>query len=183
MRLDHLIPDLGGRPRGGPTSWATLKVRLKTVFLEDWKSSYPPPAYYPYGLSLTPHTFMGLPKFLASQVHQMRSGKSYLAAHRSSCWSEPVAPTCPRCSSEEETFQHAILSCPPQCLGQEPLPPGGNLARSGIPYMDFTAPSRGPCQVHQGYSYWLPRQYATTWDQLPDLGDHSPPLHLDSTHA
>ena len=41
----------------------------------------------------------------------MRAGKSYLAAHRT--WRSPDADTsCPRCSLEPETFEHAILSCP-----------------------------------------------------------------------
>ena len=41
----------------------------------------------------------------------MRAGKSYLAAHAS--LRAPEANTsCPRCSLEPETFEHAILTCP-----------------------------------------------------------------------
>ena len=54
---------------------------------------------------------MGLCKFVAGRIHQMRSGKSYLAAHPS--WSdEDPDPTCPRSGIGPESFQHAILTCP-----------------------------------------------------------------------
>ena len=57
---------------------------------------------------------MGLPKFLAGRIHQMRSGKSYLAAHRPDWCQNPVLPPCPRCSSGDETFTHAVFECPPR---------------------------------------------------------------------
>jgi len=54
---------------------------------------------------------MGLGKFIAGRIHQMRAGKSYLAAHPT--WRSPDADTsCPRCGLEPETFEHAVLSCP-----------------------------------------------------------------------
>jgi len=54
---------------------------------------------------------MGLGKFLAGRIHQMRAGKSYLAAHPT--WRSPDADTSsPHCCLEPETFKHAILSCP-----------------------------------------------------------------------
>jgi len=53
---------------------------------------------------------MGLGKFVYGRIHQMRSGKSYLAAHPS--WGDPDADTsCPLCSEAPQTFKHAILSC------------------------------------------------------------------------
>ena len=52
---------------------------------------------------------MGLDRFSAGRIHQMRAGKSYLAAHPS--WSDDMAPLCPSCEVEDETFHHAILSC------------------------------------------------------------------------
>jgi len=53
---------------------------------------------------------MGLAKFVAGRIHQMRAGKSYLAAHLT--WRSPDADTsCPRCCLEPKTFEHAILSC------------------------------------------------------------------------
>jgi len=54
---------------------------------------------------------MGLGKFVAGRIHQMRSGKSYLAAHPS--WGSPDADTsCPFCFKAPQIFEHAILSCP-----------------------------------------------------------------------
>jgi len=68
------------------------------------------PPYYTFPLSLTPHPFMGLGKFMAGHIHQMRAQKRYLAAHPS--WSRVEEPRhCPRCGEEEETFSHAILRC------------------------------------------------------------------------
>jgi len=53
---------------------------------------------------------MGLAKFMAGRIHQMRAQKSYLAAHPS--WSRvDERKHCPRCGEEEETFSHAILRC------------------------------------------------------------------------
>jgi len=43
----------------------------------------------------------------------MRAAKSYLAAHPS-WFNESSDITCPRCGSEPESFQHAILTCPAQ---------------------------------------------------------------------
>ena len=81
------------------------------MLLQDWVEDDPTPSYYDYPPSLTPHPFMGLGKFVAGRIHQMRAGKSYLAAHPT--WSdEDPNLTCPRCEIEPETFRHAILSCP-----------------------------------------------------------------------
>ena len=44
--------------------------------LLDWCSKhFPTPSYYPYPPRLTPHPLMGLDKFIAGRIHQMRSGK------------------------------------------------------------------------------------------------------------
>ena len=51
---------------------------------------------------------MGLSKFLAGRIQQMRSGKSYLATHPSSFNCE-LPSTCPRYRAAPETFEHAIL--------------------------------------------------------------------------
>jgi len=53
---------------------------------------------------------MGLSKFDAGRLHQMRSGKSYLPAHPS--WDDDGLTTCPSCAEAPETFEHAILHCP-----------------------------------------------------------------------
>jgi len=91
-------------------SYSRLKLRAKQLLLSDW-SATPAPTYYPYPPSSRPHPFMGLGKFVAGRIHQMRSGKSYLAAHPS--WGNPDANmSCPLCSEAPQTFQHAMLSCP-----------------------------------------------------------------------
>ena len=70
-----------------------------------------------------PHPFMGLSKFLAGRIHQMRSGKSYLAAHPS--WFNRELPTlCPRCRASPETFEHTILYCKSRLRQKELHLPG-----------------------------------------------------------
>ena len=88
-----------------------LKKRAREALLSDWETYHPAPAYYPYPPRLTPHPFMGLDKFVVGRIHQMRSGKSYLAAHPS-WWSELPNDICPRCGSAPKTLAHAILHCP-----------------------------------------------------------------------
>ena len=53
---------------------------------------------------------MGLDKFIAGRLHQMRAQKSYLAAYHS-WWSDDPDTTCPRFHSDKETFEHTILQC------------------------------------------------------------------------
>ena len=92
-------------------TYKALKVRSQRLMLEEWASLHPPPVYYEYPCRLTPHPFMGLDKFIAGRLHQMRAHKSYLAAHPS-WWSEDPDTSCPRCRLETKTFEHAILLCP-----------------------------------------------------------------------
>ena len=92
-------------------TYLALKSRARDALLADWATLHPAPEYYHYQPRLTPHPFMGLDKFVAGRIHQMRAGKSYLAAHPS-WWSELPNHTCPRCTSAPETFSHAVLECP-----------------------------------------------------------------------
>jgi len=92
-------------------TYSALKKRIREALLAEWASLFLTPGYYlhPPALSLRP--FMGLGKVVAGRIHQMRAGKSYLAAHPT--WRSPDADTsCPRYGLEHETFEHAILSCP-----------------------------------------------------------------------
>ena len=73
--------------------------------------STPPPDYYTFPCRLNPHPVMGLDKFIAGRLPQMRTHNSYLAAHPS-WWSEDPDTTCPRCRSDDKSFEHAILHCP-----------------------------------------------------------------------
>ena len=79
------------------------------MLIQDWVTDDPAPPYYEYP-SLSPHPFMGLGKFVAGRIHLMRSAKSYLTTHPS-WFDENPNPTCPRCETGPESFQHAILPC------------------------------------------------------------------------
>ena len=93
------------------STYSALKKTVREKHLEEWASLFPTPGYYLHHPATSPRPFMGLGKFIAGRIHQMRAGKSYLAAHPT--WRSPDADTsCPRCSLEPETFEHAILSCP-----------------------------------------------------------------------
>ena len=78
--------------------------------MKELVDAAPLPATYKYRSGLTPHPFMGLSKFDAGHLHQMRSGKSYLRAHLA--WDDTAPTTCPSCKEALETFEHAILRCP-----------------------------------------------------------------------
>ena len=101
-------------------AYEALRARARRMLLQDWDEEDPTPPYYHYRPSLEPHPFMGLGKFVAGRIHQMRSAKSYLAAHPS-WFDEDPNLTCPRCETEPETFQHAILSCPARARDRDLL--------------------------------------------------------------
>lgn len=90
-------------------TYRALKGRTRLLLLKEWRGLAPPPPYYTFPLALTPsHPFMGLGKFIASQIPQRRPQKSYLTANLS--WSKVKEPKhCPRCGEEEESFSHCIL--------------------------------------------------------------------------
>jgi hypothetical protein len=106
----HLVPGAINN-LSSSQQYSLLKSATRSLLSQDWALQAPPPPYYPYPPPEAPHPFMGLERFLAGRIHQMRAGKSYLAAHTP--WNEPDKPTtCPACGLEPETMQHAILSCP-----------------------------------------------------------------------
>ena len=105
----HLMDDLPPVP-GVVPPYMPLKLRPKQLLLSDW-SATPAPSYCPYLPSTHSHPFMGLGKFIAGRIHQMHSGKGYLAAHPS--WENPNADTsCSLCARAPQICEHAILSCP-----------------------------------------------------------------------
>ena len=61
-------------------TYSALKKRIREKLLEEWASLFPTPGYYQHPPALSPRPFMGLGKFVAGRIHQMRAGKSYLAA-------------------------------------------------------------------------------------------------------
>jgi len=93
------------------STYSALKKRVRVKLLVAWASLFPTLGYYLHTPAMHPRPFIGLGKFVAGRIHQMRAGKGYLAAHPT--WRSPDADTsCPRCGLEPETFEHAILSCP-----------------------------------------------------------------------
>jgi len=101
-------------------AYQALRALARRMLLQDWAEEDPTPLYYDYPPSLTPHPFMGLGKFVAGRIHQMRAAKSYLAAHPSWSDEDPIL-TCPRCEIEPETFRHAILSYPARARDRDLL--------------------------------------------------------------
>jgi len=94
-------------------TYSALKKRVREAFLAEWPGLFPTPGYYHHLPALNPRPFMGLDKFIAGRIHQMRAGKSYLATHPT--WRSPNADTsCPRCGLQPEPFEHAILTCLPR---------------------------------------------------------------------
>jgi len=92
-------------------TYSALTKRVREALLAKWASRFLTPGYYLHPPALSPRPFMGLGKFVDGRIHQMRAGKSYLAAHPT--WRSPNADTsCPRCGLEPEALGHAILSCP-----------------------------------------------------------------------
>ena len=92
-------------------TYPALKKRIREKHYKEWVTLFLAPGYYLHTPALRPKPCMGLGKFVAGRIQQMRAGKSYLAAHAT--WRSPDADTsCPRCGLEPETFEHTILSCP-----------------------------------------------------------------------
>ena len=113
-----LLPDLPALPSDEIMTnvYRALKRRAQTLMMEHWHS-LPLPDNYHYPLHLSPHPFMGLGKFMPGHIYQMRSQKSYLAAHPS--WFNAHDSTlCPLSGDEPETFSHAILRCPAKASGR-----------------------------------------------------------------
>jgi len=107
-----LLPDLPSLPPDSlmKAAYSSLKAKPGLLILDARLLDHPPPTYYSFPLSLTAHSFMGLGKFMACRIHQMRAQKRYLDAHPS--WSSPDASSLwPLCGEEQETLSHAILRC------------------------------------------------------------------------
>jgi len=108
----HVLPEISALlpPQSLMTStYSALKKWVREALIEDWSQLFPLPAYDHHHLALHPHLFMGLGKFMAGYIHQMRAGKSYLAAHPSWRAREPDT-SCPHCGLQPESFEHAILT-------------------------------------------------------------------------
>jgi len=107
-----LLPDRPPLPpdRVMKAANSSLKPKARLLMLQAWRRDHPPLPYYPFHLSLAPHPFIGLGKFIAGRIHQKMAQKSCLATHPS--WASPDASRlCPLCGEEQETFSHAVLHC------------------------------------------------------------------------
>ena len=79
-------------------TYRALRTQAIDRLLKDWDADTPTPLYYQYPSRLSPHPFMGLGKFVAGSIQQMRLAKSYVAAHLS-WFDEDHDLTCPRCGT------------------------------------------------------------------------------------
>src|ERR1700761_3790932 len=56
-------------------TYLTLQWWARDMLLRDWYSLHPTPSCYAFPPQLAPHPFIGLNKFVADCIHQMRAGK------------------------------------------------------------------------------------------------------------
>jgi len=147
-------------------TYQALRTRTRNMLIQDWSDDDPTPPYYEYPPSISPHPFMGLGKFVAGRIHQMRSANSYLAAHPS--WSdENPDPTCPRCETGSESFQHAVLTCPARTRVR-------NLRLKEVSCLAHDAPIwSDPTLIRALGEYITDTKTGFPPDMLPD--QHSPP--------
>jgi len=84
-------------------TYSALTKRVREALLAQWPGLLPTPGYYHHLPTLNPLPFIGLSMFIAWRIHEMRAGKSYLAAHHT--WRSSDADTsCPPCGLEPVTF-------------------------------------------------------------------------------
>jgi len=60
---------------------SALKKRVRETLCAEWASLFLTPGYYLHPPALSPRPFMGLGKFVAGRIHQMRARQGYLTAH------------------------------------------------------------------------------------------------------
>src|SRR5205807_2522828 len=83
---------------------------VRSQLPQDWKLLWPSHPCYPYEPSLKFYSFIGLDRFTAAQLHQMRSGKSYKAAYSSEDYLDSLN-LYPFSEEDGETLKLAILYC------------------------------------------------------------------------
>jgi len=142
-------------------TYQALQTRARNMLIQHWITDNPAPPYHEYLPSLYPHPFLGLGKFVAGRIHQMRSVKSYLAAHPS--WSEEDPdPTCPRCGTGPESFQHGVRTYPARKrVSDLLLKNGSSLAHNATTWSD-------PLLIRALGEYIIDTKTAFPPDMLPD---------------
>ena len=143
------------------------------MLLQDRATGDPTPPYYGYSPSLSPHTYMGLGKFVAGRIHQMRSAKRYLAAHPS-WFDENPDPSCPRCETGPQSFQHAVRNCPARTRARDDL-------LKDVSSLGHDATIWSKPHLIRALDEYIPE---TKTRFPPDmLTDHSPPLSIPPTQC
>ena len=116
----HFPPHGDIRPHYMVVSWSTLQEANTNL---SWGLQVAREApHYHYPVPSCPYRFMQLGKFQASRIHQMWSGRSYLAAQADLLDQEPDR-TCRKCRESEETFHHAAIACPVHARNRAALYP------------------------------------------------------------
>jgi len=113
MINSHLVsPALAVPPQSlMDNTYSVLKKRVRELLLAEGSRFFPAPGHYYHSHTVNQRPFIGLTKIIAGRIHQMRAGKSCLAAHPTG--RSPEANTsCHRCGLEHETFEHTILTSP-----------------------------------------------------------------------
>ena len=167
MINSHLVSPSPGLPPQWimNATYSVLKKRVREALLKESANLYPTPGYYHHLPELNPRPFMGLGKFIAGRIHQIRAGQSYLAADPT-CKSPCADTSCPRCGLDPETFEHAILSCPSRQGARSRLLHGV----SGVGPGDPVGP---PCPSSEG---WRPLSASPPRGSHPRCSPPPPPL-------
>ena len=139
-------------------AYHALKRRAQALMIKHWHS-LSLPDYYPSLLRLLPHPFMGLGKFMVGHLHQMRSQKSYLAAHLSRVKADD-SPLWPLCGHEPETFCHATLRCPVRASARARHLSGVSPSRPRRSPFVLVLPPPLTGSFHKGHGYSLPTGHA-----------------------
>jgi len=61
-------------------TYQALRSGARNLLIQDWATDNSAPPYYEYPPCLSPNPFMGLGKFVAGRIPQMRAAKGYPAA-------------------------------------------------------------------------------------------------------
>lgn len=84
---------------------------IDSTVRREWYEFSSPSSKYEFGTPDFIPEFINLSRFIASRIHQIRAGSSYLAIHPTR-FNKDQDRNCPKCGLEYEDFRHAIITCP-----------------------------------------------------------------------